>query len=52
VFYSLESPKDKMFWKRCKELEWIDFDHLEIIPRNRCVEMWEYAAQGKELAKY
>jgi len=45
VFYALESPKDRAFWKRCKELEWINFDHLEIIPRNRCTEMWEYAAQ-------
>jgi len=45
VFPAVESEKDKTFWRRCKELEWINFDHLEIIERNRCDEMWEYAAQ-------
>lgn len=44
VFPAVESEKDRAFWKRCKELEWINFDHLEIIERNRCIEMWEYAA--------
>jgi len=46
VFPAVESEKDRAFWKRCKELEWINFDHLEIIERNRCIEMWEYAASG------
>mmetsp|Transcript_39057 Transcript_39057/g.34741 ORF Transcript_39057/g.34741 Transcript_39057/m.34741 type:complete len:425 (-) Transcript_39057:1022-2296(-) len=44
VFPTTESALDNNFWKRCKVLEWVTFDHLEIISRNRCEEMWGYAA--------
>jgi len=47
VFPPLETEKDTFFWKRCKLLDWVNYDHLEIIPRNRCEEMWEYAAYGR-----
>jgi len=48
VFPQAETDTDKFFWKKCKLLEWTNFDHLEVIPRNRCVEMWEYAAKGEK----
>ncbi len=47
VFPIAETQADKKFWEKCKRLEWITFSHLEIIPRNRCVKMWQYAAKGK-----
>ena len=46
VFPQKEIEADKIFRDRCKMLDWVTFDHLEIIPRNRCPEMWEYAAKS------
>jgi len=49
TIFAGQDPKndkeDREFWEVCKLHEWVNFDHLEIISRNRQQEMWEYAAK-------
>ena len=52
VFPQKEIEADRVFRERCKVLDWVTFDHLEIIPRNRCPEMWEYAAKSLFFLKF
>lgn len=49
IFPQKETERDAAYYRRCKILEWTTFEHLEIIPRNRCTEMWEYAADSIRL---
>jgi hypothetical protein len=46
IFPREKTEQDKALWKRCKVLEWVNFNHLEIVVRNRSKDMWEYAADG------
>lgn len=44
VFPEVQTKLDFEFYQKCKLFDWINYDHLEILARNRCCEMWDYAA--------
>lgn len=48
VFPEKETEADTSFYKKCRVLDWVNYDHLDIVPRNRCDEMWEYAANSNK----
>lgn len=46
IYPTQQTYSDQAFLARVQTLEWIDFDFLEIPEKNRCPEMWEYAAKS------
>jgi hypothetical protein len=47
VFPPERTYKDAAIFARIRVLDWVSYDHLEILPRNKVDDMWSLASQSK-----
>ena len=52
IYPTQQTASDRAFMARVQTLEWVDFDFLEIPEKNRCREMWEYAAKSNHISSH